>query len=37
MIPVSNPVDLVREALVGSCRIKQNCGEPLGWGEFLQC
>ena len=36
VIPGSNAVDLVREALVGSRRMKQNYGEPSGWGEFLQ-
>ena len=35
VIPGSNAVDLVREALVGSRRMKQNYGEPSGWGEFL--
>ena len=35
VIPGSNAVDLVREALVGSHRMKQNYGEPSGWGEFL--
>ena len=36
VIPVSNVIDLVKEALVGSRRIKQNYGESLGCGEFLQ-
>ena len=36
VIPGSNAVDLVREVLVGSHRMKQNYGEPSGWGEFLQ-
>ena len=36
VIPGSNAVDLVREALVGSRRMKQNYGEPSGGGEFLQ-
>ena len=36
MIHGSNAVDLVREALVGSRRMKQNYGEPSGLGEFLQ-
>ena len=36
VIPGSNAVDLVREALVGSRRMKQNYGEPSDWGEFLQ-
>ena len=36
VIPGSHALDLVREALVGSRRMKQNYGEPLGWGEFLQ-
>ena len=31
----SNAVDLVREALVGSCRLKQNYVEPSGWGKCL--
>ena len=30
-----NAVDLVREVLVGPCRMKQNYGEPSGWGKFL--
>ena len=36
VIPGSNAIDLVREALVGSRRMKQNYGEPWGWGQFLQ-
>ena len=36
VIPGSDAVDLVRQALVGSCRMKQNYGEPSGWGEFLR-
>ena len=36
VISGSNAVYLVREALVGSHRMKQNYGEPSGWGEFLQ-
>ena len=34
VITGSNAVD--REALVGFHRMKQNYGEPSGWGEFLQ-
>ena len=32
----SNAVDLAREILVGSRRMKQNYAEKLGWGEFMQ-
>ena len=36
VIPGSNAVDLVKEALVGCHRMKQNYGESSGWGAFLQ-